>query len=101
MCRSGLWRGPVDGRRRAVAFACAVGVVLLASLRLGGYLLGWDAGPDRFLFADKLAREALSSGHPNRMAPNTAAAMLLVGLSLIAMSVAVRGSASCPPRPWP
>ena len=80
-----LWilAGPVDGRVRAVGFACAIGVVLAASLRLGGYLLGWDGGPDRLLFADKLGREAPSSGHPNRMAPNTAAAMLLVGLALI------------------
>ena len=30
------------------------------SLRLGGYLLGWDGGPDQMLFAEKLAREALT-----------------------------------------
>ena len=81
--------------------ACAVGVVLLASLRLGGYLLDWDGGPDRLLFADKLDREALSTGHPNRMAPNTAAAMLLVGLALIGAWGRGPDSASCPPRRWP
>ena len=87
-----LWilAGPVDGRLRAVGIACAIGVVLVASLRLGGYLLGWDGGPDRLLFADKLAREASSSGYPNRMAPNTAAAMLLVGLSLIGIATRSR-----------
>ncbi len=35
------------------------------------------------LFPDKLEREALATGHSNRMAPNTAAAMLLVGLALV------------------
>src|SRR5262249_51792934 len=35
------------------------------------------------LFRDKLDREALLTGHPNRMAPNTAAALLLIGLALL------------------
>ena len=44
-------------RRRAVGMACAGGVVLWALLRLGGYLLAWDGGPDQFLFRAKLALE--------------------------------------------
>ena len=76
---------PVGGRPRAVCVACAAGVALLGFLRVGGYLLNWDAGPDRFLFAERLAEEALGSGHPNRMAPNTAAGMLMIGLGLIGL----------------
>ena len=80
-----LWvRSAPDGRRRGtLAMACAGAVVLLALLRFGGYLLDWDGGPDRMLFREELDREALSTGHPNRMAPNTAAALLLVGLALV------------------
>ena len=52
-------------------------------MRLFGYLVEWDNGPDRLLFRVKLDLEALRTGHVNRMAPNTAAAMLLVGLALI------------------
>src|SRR5262249_10297095 len=81
---------PTGDRLRALGVACAVGVVLLGSFRLGGYLLGWDGGPDRLLFADKLAQEASSTGHTNRMAPNTAAAMLLVGLALIGVGTRSR-----------
>jgi hypothetical protein len=72
-----LWiqTGPAGrrGRLRALGIACAGGVVLLAVLRLGGYWLGSDMGPDRLLFRQKLDLAALRTGHPNRMAPNTAA----------------------------
>jgi PAS domain S-box-containing protein len=79
-----LWvqSAPASRRLRALAMACAGGVILLALLRLGGYLLAWDRGPDRLLFRAKLDMEGLRTGHPNRMAPNTAGAMLLVGLAL-------------------
>jgi hypothetical protein len=70
-------------RRRGPALAFASGVVLIAGLRLVGYLTGWDGGPDPLLFRDQLDREALRTGHPNRMAPNTAGALLLVGLALL------------------
>ena len=56
---------------------------MLALVRCGGYLMNWDVGPDRMLFRAKLDRELLSAGHLNRMAPNTAAAILLVGLALM------------------
>ena len=73
----------MTGALRGPAIACAVAVILLGLLRFGGYLLEWDGGPDGLLFPDKLEREALATGHSNRMAPNTAAAMLLVGLALV------------------
>jgi signal transduction histidine kinase/DNA-binding response OmpR family regulator len=80
-----LWiqSAPASRRLRAVAMACAVVVVLWGLLRLAGYLLAWDFGPDQLLFRHKLALEDQRAGYPNRMAPNTAAAMLLVGLSLL------------------
>ena len=80
-----LWIQSVPSGRRlkVLAMACAGGVVLLALLRLGGYLLAWDGGPDQMLFRAKLDLEGLRTAHPNRMAPNTAAALLLVGLALL------------------
>jgi PAS domain S-box-containing protein len=80
-----LWAqaGRPGRRATAVGRGLAVAVVLLASLRLGGYLLDRDAGPDRMLFRQALDREALVTGHPNRMAPNTAAAVLLIGGALM------------------
>ena len=59
-------------------------------MRLGGYLADWDGGPDQLLFRAKLDREAARTGHANRMAPNTAAALLLVGLALLLLDVRVR-----------
>ena len=66
-----LWiqSAPASRRLRAVAMACAGGVVLWALLRLGGYLLAWDGGPDQLLFREKLALEDRRAGYPNRMAP--------------------------------
>jgi PAS domain S-box-containing protein len=80
-----LWiqTGPAGRRLRALGIACAGGVVLLALFRLAGYCAGWDLGPDRLLFGPKLDLEALRTGHPNRMAPNTAVAFLLLGLALL------------------
>ena len=87
-----LWiqSAPASRRRRTVALTCAGAVVLLALLRLGGYLLDWDGGPDQLLFRDKLALEERRVGYPNRMAPNTAAALFLVGLALLFSDVRSR-----------
>lgn len=74
-------------RRRVLGLGCALAVVLIGLLRLGGYLTSWDAGADQFLFQAKLDREALQTGHPNRMAPNTAAAFVCVGLALAMLDV--------------
>ncbi len=80
------------GRLRALGLVCASAVVFLALLRLGGYLVEWDGGPDRLLFRAKLDQEAQLTGHVNRMAPNTAAAMVLVGMALMFLSPKVRSS---------
>ncbi len=89
-----LWlRTAHPGRRaRAAALACAVAVVVLSGLRLGTYLLDWDFGTDRLLFPEKIDAEAARTGHVNRMAPNTAASMLLVGLALALMDVRSRAA---------
>ena len=70
-------------RHRRIGQALAAGVILIAVLRLGGYLADWDGGPDQLLFRAMLDRES----PPNRMAPNTAAALLLVGLALVLLDV--------------
>ncbi len=84
-----LWiHAAADSRRlRALAIACASAVVLLALFRLGGYWFAWDKGPDQLLFREKLDLEALRTGQPNRMAPNTAAGLLLVGLALLLLNM--------------
>ncbi|MBX9623887.1 MAG: hypothetical protein K2X82_08730, partial [Gemmataceae bacterium] len=79
-----LWvqAGPGDDDRR-LGRALAAGVVVIALFRIGGYLLDWDGGPDQLLFRGMLDREAARLGQPNRMAPNTAAALLMVGSALL------------------
>ena len=98
-----LWiqSAPANRRLRAVAMACAGAVVLLALVRLGGYALEWDGGPDQLLFREKLAVEDRHAGYPNRMAPNTAAALVLVGLALLLLARS-RGAWSwqASARPW-
>ncbi|MFL6114244.1 MAG: ATP-binding protein, partial [Catenulispora sp.] len=73
---------PTPRRLRGLGRACAAAVALLALLRLAGYAFDWDGGPDGLLFRERLDREELVVGHPNRMAPNTAVAFLLTGLAL-------------------
>ncbi len=84
-----LWvqAGPAGPRLRALGRAGAWAVVALAMIRLAGYLVAWDGGPDQWLFREKLDREAFRVGFRNRMAPNTAVGLLLVGLSLTSMNV--------------
>jgi signal transduction histidine kinase len=59
-------------------------VVALALLRLGGYVGGRDVGIDTLLFHDRLL--AVPYG-PNRMAPNTALCLLLIGGALALLDV--------------
>src|SRR5690606_16164891 len=73
-------------RQRRIGLAFALGIVLLAAIRLLGYRLGWDNGPDRWLFRQGL--EAYET--PNRMAPNTAFCFLLCGLALALLDVNIR-----------
>ncbi len=66
-------------RSRQVAIACGLGVILLSVIRIVDYGFGFDWGPDRWLFANKLDLYDI----PNRMAPNTAMNFLLCGLALV------------------
>ena len=80
----------VTPRRRAVGIACAAGVLLIGLAWVGGYLTGWDGGPDQMLFREALEREAERAGMRNRMSPNTAAAFVLIGLALTLLDVRTR-----------
>src|SRR5262245_56233496 len=91
----GVLAAPPGRRWRAVGLACAAAGVLIALVRLGGYLFDWDGGPDRWLFREQLDREAARAGHLNRMAPNTAMALVAVGLALLLLDVRTRRG------PWP
>ncbi len=65
------------------ARAMAAAVVVLASLRLALYVFGLEWGPDQWLFRAKLDLYQ----PPNRMAPNTALGLLLLGVSLLVFDV--------------
>ena len=83
LAAASLWlsvSGTGSRSRQAIATTAAVAVLAIAIFRLIGYL-GPDIGVDRLLFRDQLDVEAL----PNRMAPNTAAAFLLSGLTLLGL----------------
>ncbi len=73
-------------RRRRIGQLLAGISVLLAAFRLAGYMLGWDIGPDRWLFTSELTEYEIV----NRMAPNTAAALLALGLALLLVDVDTR-----------
>jgi PAS domain S-box-containing protein len=62
-------------------------VLGLALTKLVGLLSGWHWNVDEFLFRSKLWRE---HGMPNRMAPNTAANFVFVGLALLTLDVSVK-----------
>jgi signal transduction histidine kinase len=64
----------------ALARILACTVVLVAASRLATYVSGADLGIDQTLFREKLAAVAFG---PNRMAPTTAVALVLVGIGLI------------------
>src|SRR5262245_24717933 len=74
-----LWRLREESRADRIAYVCGGVVAVVAVLRLGGYLFGWDTGVDQLLFRGKLD---VGGAFPNRMAPNTAFNFLLVGLGL-------------------
>jgi signal transduction histidine kinase len=83
LAATSLWLSvarPASPPARGLAAACAGAVMVIAALRLIGYM-GTDVGIDRLLFSERLDAEPI----PNRMAPNTAAAFLLTGLGLLGL----------------
>ncbi|HUP01643.1 MAG TPA: ATP-binding protein [Gemmatimonadota bacterium] len=70
---------PEHTQNRRLHRILAGAVVVIAVLRLAAYADFGDARIDRLLFAERLDRETI----PNRMAPNTAFAFLLIGLSTL------------------
>jgi signal transduction histidine kinase/DNA-binding response OmpR family regulator len=80
---------PAPDRRRIVGRLFATAVVLIAAARFAGYMFDWDGGPDQWLFHNRLQREAARLGYVNRSAPNTAAALLTVGLALLLLDTRV------------
>ncbi|HVR80884.1 MAG TPA: ATP-binding protein [Luteimonas sp.] len=87
-----LWlqhRDPAIAARTATTTSLARGaamlVVAIGALRLAGYALDWHHGVDQLLFADKLLHDTPSL--PNRMAPNTALNLVLLGLALFMLDV--------------
>src|SRR5262249_1703206 len=55
-----------------------------------GYGGAGEGGVDQWLFRDKVELEAVTTGHANRMAPNTALDFLLAGLALLLLDVETR-----------
>ena len=83
-----LWllteQGPSAGAgRQRWAGALAAAAAAVGVLRLAAYLPGCDVGIDQLLFREKLAAVAYG---PNRMAPGTASAFLLLGVALLLQS---------------
>lgn len=87
-----LWllrHGPQDPRRRWLAHACALGVVLIGSLTLAEYLFGWELGVDQLLFRE--ASGALGTSSPGRMGANATVILIFDGLALLLLDVERRG----------
>jgi PAS domain S-box-containing protein len=68
--------------------AFGIAVASVGALRLFGLLVGWDRGIDTLLYVEKL--EIASGGWRNRMAPNTALALVFLGASLALLDVKTR-----------
>ncbi len=63
-------------------------LALMGLLKIFEISSGLDIGIDRLLFPDKLG--AVGDQPPNRMAPNTALNLLLVGLYLLLLDIRIR-----------
>ncbi|GGZ95690.1 SpoIIE family protein phosphatase [Streptomyces bluensis] len=77
-------RGPVTRRMTVVARTTAVLAALIGVLTLVEYITRADLGFDQFLFHDGTVRVA--AGAPGRMAPNTAAALVLGSVASLCAS---------------
>ncbi|MEG4555353.1 PAS domain S-box protein [Microcoleus sp. F6_B6] len=65
-------------------FSCSFFIILITLLTLVQYSFNLDLGIDQLLFKETYT--LTSPGTPGRMAPNTAAAFLLLGISLLLLS---------------
>jgi signal transduction histidine kinase/CheY-like chemotaxis protein len=93
-----LWLSapPGAGWRRGAARACGGVVAVVGLIKLCDFALGWNTGIDRILFRDQL--ETIVAGRPNRMAPNTALILLLLGAATLLGDGRTRGGYQ-PARP--
>ena len=90
LCAAGLalWllaEGAAAPRRRLGQVA-ALFAGLIGALTLLQYLFGWNLGIDEWLVADSVSHH----GAPGRLAPNTALALVLLGLSLLFLDYPTR-----------
>lgn len=74
--------------KRKFAKILSAAVLLIGLAKLIGIVAHWHPNVDEWLFASKLA--IAEREMPNRMAPNTALAFVLVGLSLLTLDVSTR-----------
>jgi PAS domain S-box-containing protein len=81
-------------KARRVGQVLASAVVLVGLIRLVGIVFGWDLGIERLLLREKL--ESTSTGFPNRIPPNAAAAFFLIGSALLLPNVKFRRLRSIP-----
>lgn len=87
-----LWILPAGGRRGGAPLACSTAVAAIGLLTLLEYLLGWDPGIDRVLFAKAVS--AAGGAAPGRMSFAAAFLLLLNGTALQILALpGKRGSA--------
>jgi signal transduction histidine kinase/CheY-like chemotaxis protein len=84
---SSIRRHQTEAQRR-LTFTLSAVVMLIGVAKLIGILANWHPNVDEWLFASKLT--SAESQMPNRMAPNTALAFVLVGLSLLTLDVSTK-----------
>lgn len=75
-------------RARAASMGCAGAALAIAAVSLAEHTLGWNAGIDELLFRDTMSQAATLE--PGRMAPNTAAVLILLAGALIAWEARLR-----------
>lgn len=80
-------QSPTSAVGRHLAHFGAALVVVIGLLRVGSYVVGSEVPIDQVLYATALE---LEHGMPNRMAPNTALGLLLVGFALLTLNVETR-----------
>ncbi len=70
---------------RRIAQILAILVAMLGLLKIAGLIFNFSIYLDSEIFKHQLSAEAMVTGRPNRMAPNTALNFFLIGLSLVAL----------------